>query len=306
MRHRDPRVRFRARGLSPIFVVVAPHPHRTPRDEPLSTAHHATIAQLLDNAGIAVHEPPRRLSGGDMGEVYRVGSVVVKTHLTPPPGLFPTEARGLLTLAEAGCRVPRVHHAEESGLVIEWLAPGPPDWPAMGRMVAALHATRGATYGSETPIFLGRFPLPAGTGTSWTEVYRDLRIEPLLRATASKLGGLAHRLDRWLDRLELPQEGASLVHGDLWSGNLLMSDRGPALIDPSVQRAERGLDLAMMKLFGGFPSTFWDAYEEVLPIPAAVRCALPAHRIYFLLVHVVFFGSSYILAVENALDEQAE
>jgi fructosamine-3-kinase len=238
-----------------------------------------------------------------MGEVWRVGELVVKSHPSPPAGLFLAEARGLRRLGAAGARVPEVHWAAEAGLVLEYLAPGPADWEGLGRMVARVHRDRSGSYGSAEPLFLGRFALPPGTSEHGVEVLVEHRLLPLLQATRARLGGLASRLERWMATAELPCEGASLVHGDLWSGNVHMAARGPALIDPSTQRAERGYDLAMMELFGGFPEAFWSAYEGVWPIPREVRETLAAYRLVFLLVHVHFFGSGYVSGVRGALDE---
>lgn len=255
---------------------------------------------VLRRLGIESKDRPERLSGGDMGEVFRVGPHVVKTHGHPPAGLFPAEARGLARLADVGVRVPQVRAVDETGIVLEWLAPGPPDWPAMGRLVAALHSVSGADYGSAERLFLGRFELPVGRRSDWSVLYRELRIEPLLAATSSTLGSVTATVRRALEAYSPPSEGPVLVHGDLWAGNVHHAASGPALIDPSVQYAERALDLAMMRLFGGFPASFWRSYEEVRPIPDVVRASIPYHQLLYLLVHVHFFGGSYVRQTQAA------
>jgi fructosamine-3-kinase len=257
----------------------------------------------LAAAGCA--DPGRRtpLYGGDMGPVVRVDEVVVK-HAPAAGARFVREAEGLQALAAAGVRVPEVLHAEAGGLVMRFVPEGPRDLEALGRMIAGLHrGTLGqGPHGWPTEVYLGRFAFPVIEGDVGT-VMGEGRLLPLLRACWRTLGPLGPRIETWLSRMQWPEEGASLLHGDLWSGNVLHGAQGPVLIDPGVQRGERGLDLAMMELFGGFGGRCRAAYEEVWPVPDDVRRALPAYRLVYLLAHVHFFGSSYLDATDAALRE---
>ncbi|MCB9696031.1 MAG: fructosamine kinase family protein [Alphaproteobacteria bacterium] len=257
---------------------------------------------LLERAGLPPVEP-RSLAGGDVGVVWRCGDAVVKTRVPTIPGMFLAEARGLRRLAAAGARVPEVLHADEDGIVLTWLEPGTPDPEALGRLIARLHQDRSGVYGSPEPLWLGSVPLPAGETEDPTEALVALRLRPLLRRAAPALGTLVTDVEHLLERLSVPSEGPSLVHGDLWSGNVLHTTAGPALIDPSVQRAPRAYDLAMMELFGGFDGRCRAAYEEVWPTPDEVRASLPAFRLVFLLVHAAMFGSGWAPAVERTLRE---
>lgn len=255
---------------------------------------------VLARAGLAPR-PLTPLAGGDIASVWRAGDVVIKTRTGAPADFFAAEARSLRALAEADVRVPAVRHVDSEGIVLEYLPPGPPDWPALARMLAVLHGTAAPAYGWPHCVYLGVFPLPAGTGESWLPVWRARRIEPLLAATASRLGPRLGPIRRLLERFDVPCEGPVLVHGDLWSGNLHMAAGGPALIDPAARWAERGVDLAMMRLFGGFPAAFWDAYRALRPIPRQVEEAVPFHQLLFLLVHVEMFGASYLPGVDRVL-----
>lgn len=257
---------------------------------------------LLDRAGLSAAGPPVPLAGGDMGRVWRLGRYVVKTHANPPPGLFPAEARGLMALTAAGVRTPQVHWVGEEGIVQDYLPPGPDDWEGLAGMLANLHRRRTARYGAEETVYLGRFALPAGRSADWRGFWFQKRLVPLLGVTQPQLGGLSKQVRRFAYEFDWPSEGPALIHGDLWNGNVLMSTEGPALIDPSVWYGERAVDLAMMQLFGGFPETFWSAYEEALPLPAELRAALPAYSLYFLLVHVHFFGRGYVGGVRRVLE----
>ena len=258
--------------------------------------------ELLTRAGLAATMTPARLSGGDMGDVWQVGDLVVKTHLAPPPGLYMSEAQGLTALAHAGARTPTVHYADNDGLVISYLEPGRDDFGALGQQVAHLHRQSFENYGWAGPTFIGRFALPVSTQSpDWYRFWREQRIEPLLKVCEARLGDFNTRCFALLDTYRPPTEGPALLHGDLWSGNVLMTSAGPALIDPSVWYGERAVDLAMMKLFGGFPARFWASYEALYPIPGTVRDAIPFYQLYYLLVHVHFFGRSYLGGVDQVL-----
>lgn len=254
---------------------------------------------LLARAGLAAEAPPRPLHGGEIAQVYRVGPYVVKLQPGAPPGLFGAEARGLEALRARGVRTPRVFWAGPEGLVLEYLPPGPEAWREAGRALAGLHRRREASYCAEAG-FLGSFPLPARTGGEWTEFFFMRCVQPFLEATWGALEGLGPRVEA-LYRDPLPAEGPAPLHGDLWRGNLHFTAEGPALLDPSFFIGERGVDLGMMTLFGGFPRAFWEAYEEVYPIPQEVRRALPRYQVYYLLAHVHFFGKGYLGALWKAI-----
>lgn len=259
-------------------------------------------ARLLAKAALPIDAHPQHLSGGMMGEVYRCGAWVVKTHASPPEGLFPAEAKGLDALACAGMTTPAVRYVDEGGVVMEYLAPGSPNPKGLATQIARLHGISASTYGWSAPVFLGRFRLPESIdSTDWVAFWTTYRIRPLIAATAPTLGPLASRLESLLEGYTPPMEGPVLLHGDLWNGNVLMTDRGAALIDPSVWYGERAVDLSMMRLFGGFSSRFWSIYRDLRPISPAVEEAIPYYQLYYLLVHVHFFGAGYCRGVDEVL-----
>ena len=109
-------------------------------------------------------------------------------------------------------------------------------------------------------------------------------------------------LQRALPDLVGPAEPPSRLHGDLWSGNLHVDERGtPCLIDPAVYGGHREIDLAMMRLFGGFGDRVFAAYAEVYPLESAAKARVPLYQLYPLLVHVNLFGGSYLGALRGAL-----
>jgi fructosamine-3-kinase len=106
------------------------------------------------------------------------------------------------------------------------------------------------------------------------------------------------RLESWVG----PGERPSRLHGDLWGGNAIVDEHGmPCLIDPAVYGGHREVDLAMMKLFGGFSARVFAAYEEGSPLAAGHQDRVPLYQLYFLMVHVNLFGGSYVRQVEQCL-----
>ncbi|HWO13400.1 MAG TPA: fructosamine kinase family protein, partial [Polyangiaceae bacterium] len=139
--------------------------------------------------------------------------------------------------------------------------------------------------------------------------YRERRLAPLLRLARARgsadvaLERAFERLFARLDELAGPPEPPARLHGDLWGGNLHTSTDGhPMLIDPAVYGGHREIDLAMMRLFGGFGERVFAAYGESSPLApgAAERVAL--YQVYPLLVHLCSFGRGYLAQVRRAVE----
>ena len=235
-----------------------------------------------------------------------------------PAGLFTAEARSLAALAAVGAiRVPEVLAASEQGagwLLLEWLEPGRPaagTWEALGRGLAALHGSRTRRYGAAADNFIGSLPQANGWLDGWAAFWGEHRLEPQLRR-ACAAGHFSPADRRRFDRLlqALPErlagteaEGASLLHGDLWSGNVHVTAGGTAaLVDPSSYHGHREVDLAMSELFGGFQGDFYRAYAGAWPLlPGYDPLRRAVYQLYYLLVHVNLFGGGYVPTTLAAL-----
>lgn len=274
-------------------------------------------AELRRHLADALGEPVRSacpLSGGDICEAWLVhlssGELVfVKSHPQPPPTMFPAEARGLRWLAARGpLPTPGVRAVSPSFLALSYIVPAgvPIDAGRLGEGLAALHCSHQPAFGLEQDNFLGRLPQQNAPALDWASFYRDRRLAPLM-ARAELPVSLRSRLDRLLDRLPErvgPPEPPSPLHGDLWSGNVLVGvDGQPWLIDPAAHAGHRELDLAMMRLFGGFPERTFDAYRSAYPLSVGWEDRVPLWQLYYLLAHVCLFGRGWWGGVGSALDE---
>jgi fructosamine-3-kinase len=226
------------------------------------------------------------------------------------PDLFLSEAEGLRALraAGAGLAIPEVLAALPPGdahpacIVMEYLPPGAGrarDDAALGRGLAAIHAQARDAFGFPVTTYCGPTAQDNRPSGSWTEFYAERRILPLLRRLeAEGRIGPAERavLDRLSERLPalLAHEvRPALIHGDLWSGNVLATTRGPALVDPASAACDREMEFGITTLFGGFSERFFDAYHEALPLPDGWRERNPLYQLYHLLNHHLIFGGHY-------------
>ncbi len=104
-----------------------------------------------------------------------------------------------------------------------------------------------------------------------------------------------------LDKV-LPKENPSLVHGDLWGGNLMKGkDQIPVFIDPAVYFGHREMDIAMTQMFGGFDNLYLDHYNEIFPLENGWEKRIAIHNLYPNLVHLILFGSSYLNGIERVI-----
>lgn len=211
-----------------------------------------------------------------------------------------TEAIGLEALRAAGARTPDVVSVSRRELVLREVT-GDGDWVSCARRLASVHRETGPSFGWDRDGAIGTLPMDNTRGDDWAEFYGLRRLRPY---TDSLPPVLTRRLEGAIDDGRLTAVLAhdvvpSLVHGDLWCGNVV---GGEWLVDPAIHHADRELDLAMARLFGGFPAIFFTAYEEVSPLDEGWRRRLPALQLFHLLVHVELFGGGYLRQVADRLD----
>jgi fructosamine-3-kinase len=241
------------------------------------------------------------LHGGDIAHAWRVTTdrgldLVVKA--TPYDATL--EAEGLTALRDAGAPVPTVHHVGARLLVMDAVA-GDGDLAGLGIALARVHAAdAGDTFGWHRDNLLGTVEQVNTPMANWSDFFVACRIQPHLPHLPT---GLAHRLERAcagpLPALLDHDVRPSLVHGDLWPGNVV---DGTWLIDPAVHRADAEVDLAAAALFGGLASAFLDGYQRVASLDPGWRERQPILQLPHLLVHVRMFGAGWLGAVSARLD----
>jgi fructosamine-3-kinase len=256
-----------------------------------------------------------RLGGGSVAAVWRATLADGRVVVVKCGSGLALEAWMLQWLArETAAPVPDVLHAEDDLLAMTYVdaEPGLDGSGAeahLAAIAAALHAKRGARFGFERNTPIGGLPQPNAETESWTEFFRDRRL--LFMAHEAMTVGrlplaLMTRIERLAARLErfLPTDAApSLVHGDLWHGNVLSrGGRVLALIDPALYFADPEVELAFMTLFGSVGEKFFAAYAERRPLaPGFFEERRGLYNLYPLLVHVRLFGGAYVGQVAASL-----
>jgi len=211
--------------------------------------------------------------------------------------MFDAEIHGLRALAAAvPGLVPGTVHVDRRWLVLEWVEESGPSRAAaelLGRRLANLHRAPVRAFGiGHEHGRIGSLPMPAGDFASWPQMYARLRLEPLLDPGLPSTRRLAEALWEEPDWAGPPQS-PSLLHGDLWSGNVLWG-AAPVLIVPAAHTGHRETDLAMLALFGApHLDTVIAAYDESHPLVEGWRDRVALHQVWPLVVHHRLFGGGY-------------
>jgi protein-ribulosamine 3-kinase len=252
-------------------------------------------------------ERPSQVTGGCIHECYRVQiggrPLFLKCNAAVFDDAFAAEADGLTGLRGAGYRAPEPGShgiaARRAYLLMEFLdLKGGVDFPALGRMLAQAHRKAGPRFGWHRDNYIGTTPQSNAWSEDWSRFWFEQRMQPQL-ALAEKKGFSLPDVPSDLLNGHKPQ--ASLLHGDLWSGNVSFTPHGPVVFDPAVYYGDREADLAMTELFGGFPPEFYSAYEEVYPLSEGYETRKHLYNLYHLLNHLNLFGRSYLGQVEETL-----
>ena len=281
----------------------------------------AAIAEEFQRiTGVAIQKV-QYVGGGDINEARLIRTsnrtFFIKMNQSPAAAaMLSTEKLGLELLRKTKTiNIPQIvglgHTETYSLLILEYIPPSSPDsifWELLGHQLANLHQVSATSYGLDFDNFIGLLPQSNQKQQQWIDFYRTERLSPQIKLAFQK-GLLNHshlkQFEALLNKLGqfIPPSIPALVHGDLWSGNFLVGPKSePYLIDPAPYFGNREVDLAMTKLFGGFSPTFYAAYSEVFPLEAAFEERVPLYQLYYLLVHLNLFGSSYFPSIKTILN----
>lgn len=258
------------------------------------------------------------LQKGQIGDIYMVWvedqKYVLKTSESKEK--LAIEAHMLKDLYEAKIRVPDVILSKGSFLVLEHIETMDQTKTtqeiAAAKLLSRLHSVTNESrmYGYYYDTTIGPFPQKnEQTQYNWTLFLGQMRIMPMARycydegkipkQMLERLEALCRDLYK---RIDMSTIYPSLLHGDVWSGNVLFEREGACLIDPAIYYGDKEMELAFILLFGTFGETFFNAYQENHPLSDDFyESKVPLYQIYPLLVHVALYGGSYVRELEHTL-----
>ena len=238
--------------------------------------------------------------------------------MNPGNHIFHCEANGLKELDKAqALRVPSVVATTDDFLLLEYISQGVRTndfFEKFGQKLARLHRFRAGYFGFFEDNYIGatsQLNIPdAREAQDWTAFYFNKRL--LFQYKLVERNGFASpRLKNGFMKLESSidsilkgsEEQPCLLHGDLWGGNYLCDENGEAvLIDPAVYYGHREADLAMTRLFGGFPVAFYESYHCEYPLPADWKYRENIYKLYHVMNHLNLFGTGYLQEAEQLLN----
>ncbi len=254
------------------------------------------------------------LSGGCISDAFKVTTVeglnyFLKYNPSISNDMFVKEANGLKELSKANAiRIPEVLSFDEDYILLEYIPTGSKNknfFEEFGRNFAEMHKFTSNNFGFYEDNYIGSNPqknIPnEKEKTSWVDFYFNKRILYQFQL-AEKLGNSTPELRKRISNLENKiediigntTEKPSLLHGDLWAGNYMVDENGNVvLIDPAVYYGHREADLGMTKLFGGFSSEFYNAYNERFPLEDGYDYRENIYKLYHVLNHLNLFGGGY-------------
>lgn len=249
--------------------------------------------------------------------VTGLGTFFIKWNDASYHKLFETEETGLTVLRTACPNlIPKLIGSGvidyTSFIILEWIEPHAPHelfWDDLAKQLASLHSNTAIMHGLEYTNYIGSLPQHNSQYSSWVDFFITNRLQVLVEAAFNKGYLTNSHLKRFYglySRLYslIPEAKPSLLHGDLWNGNMLCGADGKARIfDPAIYYGNREMDLAMSSLFGGFNSAFYHAYDSYFPLEKGYESRFPIHNLYPLLVHLNLFGMSYLTDIEAILKD---
>ncbi len=254
------------------------------------------------------------LAGGCIGAVYRVTLEDGRALAAKVGGGLAVEGFMLRYLAEnSRLPVPRVVHAGDELLVMDFIEAkdgiARPAELHAAELLAELHGITAEAFGFERATVIGGLEQPNPWTPGWLDFFRDQRLLFMGREAldAGRLPGrlmkrlevMAGRLDRWLEEPAAP----SLLHGDMWTGNVLCCEgRIAGFVDPAVYYGDAEIELAFATLFGTFGTPFFERYADLRLLRSGFfEERRDLYNLYPLLVHARLFGGSYVGSVERTL-----
>lgn len=166
----------------------------------------------------------------------------------------------------------------------------------------------GKIFGFYEDNYIGKTKQINSPKITWVDFFRENRLAPQFKMAEKYFSTEDFKLiDKLLDNLAdflIEPRSPSLLHGDLWAGNVMCDTKPQAmLIDPACYVGHPEADIAMTELFGGFSDRFYAAYKNTGLLQPQYEERRDLYNLYHLLNHLNMFGESYLPAVKSILEK---
>ena len=279
------------------------------------------IAEHINNeleCGFQI-EHKTQLDGGSINLAWHISGngqhYFVKLNQREQLEQFETEALSLHALQQAHCiRVPDVicsgQTVDKSFLVLEYIpmqGESVNGWRHLAQQLALLHRQHEqAMYGFDWDNLLGSTVQPNKWQSNWSSFFSEQRIGWLLQLLLEQgfgFGKIDYLVEQCRQRLQHYQPDPSLLHGDLWRGNVGFNADAPAVFDPACYFGDRETDVAFTSLFGRFPDAFYHSYNELYPLDKAFNERKDLYNLYHVLNHAYLFRGAYLVQAQEMIKQ---
>lgn len=261
------------------------------------------------------------LSGGSINAAFVLTAETgtqyfVKTNTAGKKAMFEAEAEGLRVMASSETiKVPEPlcfgENSMQSYIVMEFLEmQGRADQSVLGEQLAAMHRVTTEQFGWQINNTIGATFQPNEYRDNWLEFWSEQRLGFQLQLAAKngyggKLQFLGEKLLLEMPKLFTGREiKPSMLHGDLWGGNVAgLNDGAPVIFDPAFYYGDREADLAMTYVFGGFGPDFYSSYQNAFPLDQGFAVRKTFYNIYHIINHLNMFGGGYHGQAINMMEQ---
>lgn len=266
-----------------------------------TSSHLVQLAEAKLETKIEQAQP---LTQGDLSETFLITTAEEQTYVIKN-GFSPLLEKKMLAILEKHqIHVPQQIYADQHILILEFISEtnsfSNESWLNLGDMLTLMHKVRNKDYGWDKDYAFGKVSLNNTPLENWVEFWGEQRLGCYLShlppVTAKKIEKLIKHLNDHLPMYPAP----SLLHGDLWTGNILNHGNQPYLIDPACYFGHNEVDIAMLNLFGSPSDIFYQSYKLLEP---DWQTRLPIYQLFPLIVHYILFGDYYLRMIEHSLQK---
>ncbi|CAI2603189.1 putative ketoamine kinase [Apilactobacillus kunkeei] len=259
------------------------------------------------------------VSGGDINDSYEIIADNQKYFMKVQPNkgkeFFEHEVEGIDLIGQYATVPTIIDYGEIDGdgfLIQKWMNLSPfGNQYQLGQMLANVHMHHNDRFGLDKDFKLGRVPKTNTWHDNWADFFIKQRLNPLMdmaiknrEISKEDLNHFDNLKKAFKKDMDSHHSDASLLHGDLWSGNFsFLEDGNPILIDPDVYYGDREFDIGVTTVFGGFNADFYEGYNDTYPLDSGWKRRIQYYQFFYLLAHYVMFGGGYGLEVKSILSQ---